>query len=417
MTGSTHRRTAFFLLPLFAALLLAACEEPNTYVEPPPPRVTVALPLVQDVTEYLEFTGRTVPYAYVQVPARVPGVLEDVHFRPGSHVDADDLLFSIDPQEYESAVQAAEAELARARAREVETQKALARAESLITRGNISQASLDEASADHLAAKADVLMRQANLRQAQIDLGYTQVRAPLSGRVGRNLVDVGNLVGQGEATILTDITTYDPMYVYFEVNERDLLRYMERHRSESGHTGEVGRRDDEADIEVGLANEEGYPHKGMTDFAESQVDPDTGTILVRGILSNPGREPEILPGLFARVRVAVAQRPDMPLVAERAIGFDQSGSYLLVVNSENTVEKRNVTLGTLVDGLRAIEDGLANNERVVVNGLQRARVGAQVAPEEVDMGSLSASALEAALRAEDAASEEGTQTGSRPTTE
>ena len=417
MTGSTHRRTAFFLLPLFAALLLAACEEPNTYVEPPPPRVTVALPLVQDVTEYLEFTGRTVPYAYVQVPARVPGVLETVHFEPGSHVDADDLLFSIDPQEYEAAEQAAKAELARAEAREVETQKALARAESLITRGNISQASMDEASADHLAAKAEVLVRQANLRQAQIDLGYTQVRAPLSGRVGRNLVDVGNLVGQGEATILTDITTYDPMYVYFEVNERDLLRYLERYRGESGHTGNAGRRDDETEIEVGLANEEGYPHKGMTDFAESQVDPDTGTILVRGVLSNPGREPEILPGLFTRVRVAVAQRPDMPLVAERAIGFDQSGSYLLVVNSENTVEKRNVTLGTLVDGLRAIEDGLADNDRVVVNGLQRARVGAEVAPEEVDMGSLSASALEAALGAEDAASEAGTQTGSRPTTD
>ncbi len=416
MPTTTCGRTARFVLPSFLALLLVACEEPNTYVEPPPPRVTVALPLVQDVTEYLEFTGRTVPFAYVQVPARVPGVLETVHFQPGSHVDADDLLFSIDPQEYEAAEQAAKAELARAEAREVETQKALTRAETLITRGNISQASLDEASADHLAAKAEVLVRQANLRQAQIDLGYTQVRAPLSGRVGRNLVDVGNLVGQGEATILTDITTYNPMYVYFEVNERDLLRYLERNRSDTGHTGEAASRDDE-EIEVGLANEQGYPHKGMTDFAESQVDPDTGTILVRGILDNPGREPEILPGLFSRVRVAVAQRPDMPLVAERAIGFDQSGSYLLVVNSENTVEKRNVTLGTLVDGLRAIEDGLADSDRVVVNGLQRARVGAEVAPEEVDMASLSASALEAALKAEDAASEEGSASGSRPTTD
>lgn len=416
MTGSMHGRTVWSVFPLLAALLLAACEEPNTYVEPPPPRVTVALPLVEDVTEYLEFTGRTVPYAYVEVPARVPGVLESVHFQPGSHVEADDLLFSIDPQEYQAAVQAAEAELARAEAREVETEKALARAQTLITRGNISQASLDEASADHLAAKAEVLVRQANLRQAQIDLGYTQVRAPLSGRVGRNLVDVGNLVGQSEATILTDITTYDPMYVYFEVNERDLLRYLERNRGEDGQTGDAGRREDEV-IEVGLANEEGYPHKGMTDFAESQVDPDTGTILVRGILSNPGRDPAILPGLFTRVRVPVAQRPDMPLVAERAIGFDQSGSFVLVVNSGNVVEKRNVTLGTLVDGLRAIESGLANDDRIVVNGQQRARVGAEVAPEEIDMGSFSASALEAALGEEDAASEEGTETGSRPTTD
>ena len=400
------------LLMLLAALLLVACEEQNAYVEPPPPKVTVAKPLVQDVTEYLEFTGRTAAYAYVQVQARVAGVLQSIHFEPGSHVAADDLLFSIDPQEYEAAVQAAEAELARAEAREVETERALARAQALMERGNVSQAKLDEASADFLSAQAEVLVRQANLRQTKIDLGYTQVRAPLSGRVGRNLVDVGNLVGQGEATILTDITTFDPMYVYFEVNERDLLRYLERNRADGPQSGEAGRRDD-SEIEVGLANEEGFPHKGITDFAESQVDPDTGTILVRGILDNPGRDPVFLPGLFTRVRIAFNERPDMPLVAERAVGFDQSGQFVLVVNSASVVEKRNVTLGPLVNGMRAIESGLSPDNRVVVNGLQRARVGAEVAPSEVDMASMSASALEAAIAK--GGSGQQTATGDEPT--
>ncbi len=401
-----------FLLGL--PTLLLACEDQNTYIAPPAPKVTVARPLVQDVTEYLEFTGTTVAYARVDVPARVPGVLQSLHFEPGTPVNEGDLLFTIDPVEYEAQVKAAEAELARAEARKTETAKTLERAETLIKRGNISQAKVDEAQADFLSAKAEILVRQANLTQARINLGYTQVKAPISGRVGRDLVDVGNLVGQGEATNLTDITTFDPMYVYFEVNERDLLRYIAKSREKAQGESQAEETPDESragrrqpvPLEIGLASEEGYPHPGLTDFAESQVDPDTGTIRVRGIVKNPGRQPAFVPGLFVRVRLPFETRPDMPLVTERAVGFDQSGQYVLVVNSDNVVEKRNVTLGPIVDGMRVITDGIEDSDMVVVNGLQRAREGAEVEPSEIEMATLSASALKGRLEAEEDAKPE-----------
>ncbi|MCG8596649.1 MAG: efflux RND transporter periplasmic adaptor subunit [Kiloniellales bacterium] len=394
MRAKRRRRVAALLGLLGLSPLLSACEEQNTYVAPPAPKVTAARPLVQDVTEYLEFTGTTVAYARVEVPARVPGVLRSLHFEVGTPVNEGELLFTIDPVEYEAQVQAAEAELARAEARRTETAKALERAETLIKRGNISQARVDEAEADFLSAKAEVLVREANLTRARINLGYTRVTAPITGRVGRNLVDVGNLVGQGEATILTDITTYDPIYVYFEVNERDLLRYLAMNRKEAPDDSPAGRRET-MPIEVGLANEEGFPHRGITDFAESQVDPDTGTIRVRGVVPNPGQDPVFLPGLFVRIRLPFETRPDVPLVAERAVGFDQGGQYLLVVSAENVVEKRRVALGPLVDGLRVVTGGIGPDDRVVVNGLQRAREGITVQAAEIDMARLTASAIEA----------------------
>ncbi len=410
MLRKRHRAALSVLGAIITPLVLLGCEEQNTYVAPPPPKVTVAKPLVQDVTEYLEFTGTTVAYARVEVPARVPGVLQSMHFEPGTPVNEGDLLFTIDPVEYEAQVQAAEAELARAEARRTETAKTLERAETLIKRGNISQAKVDEARADFLAAKAEILVREANLTRARINVGYTQVRAPITGRVGRNLVDVGNLVGEGEATILTDITTYDPMYIYFEVNERDLLRYMTRNRTEESDVGEAGKRPP-TPIEVGLANEDGYPHRGLTDFAESQVDPDTGTIRVRGVVENPGRNPVFFPGIFVRVRLPFETRPDVPLVSERAISFDQSGQYVLVANSENVIEKRSVTLGTLVDGLRVVTRGLEPSDQIVVNGLQRAREGAAVQAEEIDMASLKASAIDAGAASEDGKKAKGDGAG------
>ncbi len=391
MLGRGLARIFAFAGVLGALFVLLACEEENTYVPPPLPKVTVATPLIEEVTEYLEFTGTTAPYAQVEVSARVPGILTGMHFEPGTPVNAGDLLFTIDPVEYEALVKAAEAELAQAEARQTEAAKSLERSESLIQRGNISQAKLDEAQANFLSAKAEVLIRKANLTSAKIDLGYTEVTAPISGRVGRNLVDVGNLVGQGETTLLTDITTYDPIYVYFDLNERDLLRVMSMNLDKGDDEGRAGKRKSRL-LELGLANETGYPHKGFSDFAESQVDPETGTLRVRGVFDNPGQQPSLIPGLFVRIRAPIAERPDMPLVAERAIAFDQSGRYVLVVNADNVVEKRPVVLGPTVEGLMAIESGVVAGERIVVNGLQRAREGIEVETEEVDMADLSASA-------------------------
>jgi RND family efflux transporter MFP subunit len=249
-------------------------------------------------------------------------------------------------------------------------------------------------------AQAAVLRAKAKVEKASLDLGYTKVTAPIAGRISRNFVDVGNLVGESEPTLLTTVTRYDPMYVYFNLNERDLLKVMAMNRSAIEKKGFDSVKDSEAKAEIalflGLANEENYPHEGMLDFAESSVDADTGTLQLRGLFSNPGSSPVLLPGLFTRLRMPVEEREDALLVTERAIGSDQGGRYLLTVNSENLVEKKSIRMGRLEDGLRVIEEGLLPDDQVVVNGLQRARPGAEVDPEQTDMKSLTASALRAA---------------------
>ena len=379
--------------------LIAACEDANTYVEPPPPKVTVAQPTVKDVTDYLEFTGNVAAAARVEVRARVPGTLLSREFVPGTTVDKGQLLFTVDPQEYRANMQAAEAELARAEARKGQADKTLLRARELIGRGNVSEAKLDEAEADAQAAAAEVLVRRAALRQAEIDLGYTEIKAPIRGRVGRSEVDVGNLVGIAEATVLTEVTAYDPMYVYFNLNELDPLPVMKLYRDRvkaSGHdpkedpTEEVG-----LELQLGLADEVGYPHEGVLDFAESGLDSGTGTLQLRGVFRNTEVPPVLVPGLFARVRMPIGERDDVPLVSERAIGTGQQGSFVLVVNADNVVETRVVKLGRRIDGMRVIEDGLSAGEWVVVNGLQRARPGREVQADKAPMASAAVSARSA----------------------
>jgi len=372
--------------------LLAACDEANEFVAPPPPTVSVAQPLVREVVDYLEFTGTTETVAQVEVRARVSGILRTMTFKPGTRVAKGDPLFEIEPAEYEAEVAYAKAELARAKARGTETKKTVKRAKDLIKRGNVSQAKLDEADADALAAEAEILSAKAKLAQAEIQLGYTKIMAPIDGRVGREKADIGNLVGEGEATVLTEITQFDPIHVYFEINERDLLRLMARFRALAEEKGiDLSRQIAERvglPVFAALSNEEDYIHKGVVDYSDSAVDNETGTLQLRGRFDNPGTVPKFLPGLFVRLRLPIAKRADMPLVSERAVGTDQGGSYLLVVNSEKIVEKRPVRLGQLDDGLRVVEGGVKSGEWVVVNGIQRARPGAAVDPKQVDMASL-----------------------------
>ncbi len=398
-----RRGLSFGLAGIVLALILAGCEETNTYVKPPPPKVTVAKPLVKEVTDYLEFTGSTVASERVDVPARVSGVLQSMHFTPGTFVTAGELLFVIDPREYEAQLQAAQAELAAAQAELKRAETEFARAQRLFEKQAGSEAEVVKWQGERDVARAAIQRGQARVDRAKLNLGYTQVTAPITGRVGRNQVDVGNLVGEGQATVLTDITRYDPMYVYFDLNERDLLRVMALFRKAVEEKGIDPETESEVRAEIplylGLANEKGYPHEGVYDFGESGVDPETGTIRLRGVFENPGMPPTLIPGLFARVRMPIAQRPDMPLVTERAIGADQSGRFLLVVNSENVIEKRNIQQGQLVDGMRVIEEGLQNDDWVVVNGIQRARPGAKVDPEKTEMVSLTASARGQAMAA------------------
>jgi RND family efflux transporter MFP subunit len=384
---------------LYALGFLAACEQKNTYVEPPPPKVTIAAPLEQEVIEYLEFTGNTRAYEKAEIRARVAGFLQSMEFIPGTTVEKGDLLFVIDPRQYQAELNAAKAELSSAEAQLKRAETEFARSERLFKQKAGAEADVVKWRGQRDVARAAVLRAKAKVEQAELNLSYTQVTTPISGRVSRNLVDIGNLVGESEPTLLTTVTRYDPIYAYFNLNERDLLKVMAMNRKELQEKGLDAAKDPEnkANIQVFLqvANEEGHPHQGKLDFAESAVDRETGTLQLRGVFPNPGESPVLIPGLFVSLRMPVAKRENALLVSERAIGSDQGGRYLLVVNSENMVEKKPIRMGQLADGLRVIEEGLQPDDRVVVNGLQRARPGAKVDPEQTDMKSLTASAIRA----------------------
>ena len=395
------RKNVFLFLAIAAAASwLTGCEQKNTYVEPPPPKVATAQPLQQEVIDYLEFTGTTQAFEEVEVRARVAGFLKSMHFTPGTLVEKGDQLFVIDPREYAAALNAAQGELDSAKAQLQRAETEYARAQRLFKQKAGAEKNVVQWRGERDMARAAVAMAKARVERARLDVDYTKVTSPIPGRVGRNLVDVGNLVGEGEPTLLTTITRYDPMYVYFNLNERDLLKVMamsrQRVQGKGLDTDKGPGRKADIPLFLGLADEEGYPHKGKLDFAESSVDPGTGTLQLRGIFPNPGRYPVLLPGLFTRLRMPIGERENALLVTERAIGADQGGRYLLAVNSENVVEKRLIRMGQLVDGLRVIEEGLQPGDWVIVNGIQRARPGAKVDPERTDMASLTASALKAA---------------------
>ena len=384
---------------LLMAWMFTACDQRNEYVEPPPPKVTVAKPLQQEVINYLVFTGTTRAFEEVEVRARVAGFLQRMEFTPGTKVEKGDLLFVIDPREYQAELNAAKAELGSAEAKLKRAQAEFTRAEKLFKQKAGAEKNVVKWRGERDMAKAAVARAKAKVEQARLNLSYTKVTAPITGRVSRNLVDLGNLVGEGEPTLLTKVTRNDPMYVYFNLNERDLLMVMAMYRKTVEEKGLNSDKDSsiEADIPLflGLANEEGYPHKGTLDFAESGVDTGTGTLELRGVFPNPGSERVLVPGLFTRLRMPFDKQKNALLVTERAIGADQGGRYLLAVNSENVVEKRPIRMGQLVDGLSVIEEGVQPGEWVVVNGLQRARPGAKVDPEQTDMNTLTASALKA----------------------
>jgi RND family efflux transporter MFP subunit len=395
-----RKKRGLSTIALMAALLLTGCGDSNTYVEPPPPQVTVATPVIQEVTDYLEFTGTTVAFDHVEVRARVAGVLESLHFIPGTYVEQGALLFVIDPRQYEAELQAAEAALASARADEKLARTELVRAKQLYKKSAGPESDIVKWQGQLGSARAAILSAEAMIKTAQLNLEYSRVAAPISGRVGREQVDLGNLVGDGEATLLTEITRFNPMYVYFNLNERDLLQvlkvYKEKVQTQGLDTTSVYIHEAQMPVYMGLANEEGYPYEGIFEFAESSVDTETGTMELRGIFENNGQPPALLPGLFARVRVPVDQRSDMLLVTERAVAQDQGGTYLLVVNDENKVERRSVTTGQRIDGMAVIEEGLLKDDQVVVEGVQRARPGRMVTPQPVEMSGLTTSARQQA---------------------
>jgi RND family efflux transporter MFP subunit len=351
------------------------CAKPNQFQAPPPPEVTVATPVEREVAEALEFTGWTEATDSVDLRSRVNGYLEQVPFEDGAMVEKGQLLFVIEQEPFEAALAASEAEVAKAEAALQLEQSEYNRIVPLVQRGASTEADLDVAAAELATAKANVAAAEAALRQAQLNLSYTEIRSPVKGRIGRRLVDPGNIV-QAEQTLLGRVESYSPIYVYFSISESDLLKYVSLTVDNGGSLETIEA--DPPKLYLGLSNEEGYPREGRFDFSERTLDRQTGTAMLRGVFEND--QWTLIPGLFVRIKAPVGSARPRMLVQERAVGVDQRGEYLLVVDGENKIERRPVKLGMVVDGMRIVDDGLEMKDRVVVNGLQRAREGAVVVP-------------------------------------
>jgi RND family efflux transporter MFP subunit len=352
----------------------------------------VSHPLKKQVTQYLEFTGTTAALQFVEIRARVEGWLESIHFQPGSRVKKGDLLFVIDPRPFQAKVDQSEASL-RGKQADLQLKQAnLKRSQQLLSTASISQLQYDVQNAEEAVASSQVGIAKADLDKANLDLAYTQITAPVDGEVSRNYVDIGNLVGAHDKTLLTEIVDNSATYVYFDVSERDLLMLM-RMWPELGSRESSNRDRPLAFLQ--LADETGYPHQGLIDFAEPRVDPGTGTLKVRAIFAN--EKGLLVPGLFARVRVPIQEREAF-LVPELAVVISQAGHrYVLVVNKDNVVEERLVKTGQLEGTLRVIEDGLNKDDWVVVNAIQRARPGAKVTPKESAISSTPQASEKASL--------------------
>jgi RND family efflux transporter MFP subunit len=368
-----RRRATAGLLSLAILVVSAACGEKSAFAPPPPPKVTVSQPVKQPVTDYLEFTGNTQAINTVQLKARVEGYLEKVFFKDGDRVKKGQLLFLIQQNTYEAKLQQAEAEILSQKAKLFHAKTEYARFSKLVTQKAAAQTDVDKWLYERDAAQAAVMSAEAQRDLARLNLSYTKVSSPFDGRIGRRLKDPGNLVGAGEATLLADVDQIDPLYVYFTMNERDLLD-ITRETKESVDV--VTRKD--IPLYLGLANEEDYPHKGYLDFASISLNATTGTLTLRGVFPNP--QGMMLPGLFAKLRVPVTHDKSALVVPTVAVGYDQLGPYLLVVDDKNAVQRRGVKLGTLVKDLTVITEGVTGQEWVITNGLLMAIPGKQVTP-------------------------------------
>ena len=362
-----------------AALLLVACGGAGDQQGFPPPDVSVAAVVPQSITEWDDYSGHVEAVDSAQIRSRVTGHLNKVHYREGSLVEKGQLLFTIDDREYAAAASAARADLARAEARLMLAKQELTRAESLISARAVSQGELESRQVEFQQAEADKLSAQAGLTQAELNLGFTRVRAPFAGRAGEALVKPGNIVTPNES-LLTTLVSVDPVYVSFTGDERAYLRYQDLARAGNRQSS----RDAPNPVLVGLANEEGYPHKGEMDFVDNALDPETGTIRARAVLPNP--DGVFTPGLFARVRLLGGSQADALLIHEQAVLTDQDRRYVYILGKDNSAERRDVKLGAHVEGLRVVESGLAPGDKVIVNGMRKIFFpGQPVKPREVPM--------------------------------
>ena len=355
---------------VLVGILVWSCAGPPP--APPPPKVKVTQPVVRDTMEWDEFTARLDAVDSVEVRPRVSGYLQAVHFQDGALVKKGELLFTIDPRPYDAVLRRALAELALATSRLALAQKNAARAADLLKSHAISQEEADIRDSNRRQAEASVEEAQAAVEAARLDVEFTRVAAPVAGRIGRKLVTEGNLISGGagtQSTLLTTIVSLDPIYAYFEADEGSVLKYNRLAR-----TGQrPSSREHKNPVHVGLADEEGFPHDGVMDFVDNQIDRGTGTVVARAVLPNP--DLSLLPGLFARLQLPGSGTYRAILIPDEAVGSDQSQKFVYVIDAESKAQYRTVKLGPLIDGLRVVREGLGPDDRVVVGGLQRVRPG------------------------------------------
>jgi membrane fusion protein, multidrug efflux system len=367
-----------------AAVAVAGCNgAKNAYVAPPPPKVLVAQPLQQPVTEYLELTGNTAPFATVDLVARVQGFLTSIDYVDGAMVKKGSQLFGIERDIYQAQVNQQEATLASDEATEEYNKTEYQRQATLGKSDFASQATVQEWKSKADQSAAEIQNAKAAIWLAKINLGYTQVLAPFDGVVTNHLVDVGALVGVSGPTKLSTIVQTDPLYVYFTLSEPQILA-LQRNLAQHGIALRTSGLSD-VPVEIGLQGEEGYPHKGHMDYASPQVDAATGTLNARALFEN--KDGALLPGLFVRVRTPIAQHDKALLTRNDSIGTSQEGSYVLVVGPDNVVQRKVVTTGVRDGQLRVIESGLSPTDWVVTEGVQRAFPGAKVDPQRGQLAS------------------------------
>jgi RND family efflux transporter MFP subunit len=379
----TPWRAGRALAALALAALAAGCDQGQpeaTKRQAPPPAVSVSQPVQRAIVEWDEYTGRFDATQTVEIRARVSGYLNEVRFKDGQEVAQGDVLFAIDPRPFERALEQARAELFAANTKVENAKLDVTRGQPLLERKFISDKTFDDRMALLRDAQAAVKVSEAKVKSAELDLSFATIAAPISGRIGRSLVTAGNWVSAGSvsgATLMTTIVSHDPIYIYFDVSENNYIKY--KRLAERGVR--AGAADVGAPVEVSLPDERGFPHKGKLDFLDNRLDQGTGTLRARAVL--PNKDGLFSPGLFARVRVTGTASYAALLLPDEAIGTDQTNKYVLVVGADGTVERRNVRLGPLVDGLRVVREGLAGENWVITRGLQRARPGLKVEPKRV----------------------------------
>ena len=372
-------RQAAILLALAPALAACGQSQPPAGAAPPPPAVTVAKPVERGVTDQDEYVGRFVAVDSVEVRARVSGYLDQIHFRDGQTVKQGDLLFSIDKRSFQNTVAQARGTLAQAKANLAFTEADLERAKQLVRDRTITEQTFDQRTQAFRGASASVAANEAAVRQAELDLEFTELRAPVAGRIGDRRVSPGNLVtggATGNTTMLATIVSLDPIRFEFTMDEASYLRY-ERF---SGSGKEVTGREGGVVVALKLLDEKEYGHRGTMDFVDNAIDKSSGTIRGRAVFSNPNAV--LTPGMFGRIRVPGSPTYNALLVPDAAIGTEQVRKFVLVVGPDDTAVQKYVTLGPLEGDLRVIKDGLQSGDRVVVNGLARVRPGQKVTPQE-----------------------------------